>query len=339
MRSARIRRCSSTSTTRSNRKGAPNENFAREVMELFTLGEGHYTEEDVKEAARAFTGWSLDRETLAFIVSPRAHDGGTKTVLGKSGALRRRRSARPPARAPRDRAVRDGEALARIRFARPGSGGSAAHRRALPRVAITTSRRRCASCCFATRSTQRRTAACSSSRRPSSSSARCARWASGRNASCRFAIAAAGMGQNLLSPPNVKGWPGGESVDQHDHAACAQAIRRSRDARRWIADGADAMAGMQHGQRRDRRGGPRARRASNSTARAFIAQFPGASPDERARWAQRLLLPVPPQQSERSRGRCADRRARVRRSTPRINSSDHGPPHLPAVVAFRGGAS
>src|SRR5687767_8403780 len=44
----------------SNRKAQPNENFAREVMELFTLGEGHYTEQDVKEAARAFTGWSID---------------------------------------------------------------------------------------------------------------------------------------------------------------------------------------------------------------------------------------------------------------------------------------
>ncbi len=87
-----------------NRKGAPNENFAREVMELFTLGEGRYTEEDVKEAARAFTGWSLDRETLAFMFRPRAHDGGTKTVLGKQRGLRRRRGARPAARAPRDRA-------------------------------------------------------------------------------------------------------------------------------------------------------------------------------------------------------------------------------------------
>jgi hypothetical protein len=48
-----------------SRKQAPNENFAREVMELFTLGEGHYGERDVKEAARAFTGWSLDRETGA----------------------------------------------------------------------------------------------------------------------------------------------------------------------------------------------------------------------------------------------------------------------------------
>jgi uncharacterized protein (DUF1800 family) len=50
-----------------NRRGAPNENFAREVMELFTLGEGHYSEQDVKEAARAFTGWSLDRETGQFL--------------------------------------------------------------------------------------------------------------------------------------------------------------------------------------------------------------------------------------------------------------------------------
>jgi uncharacterized protein (DUF1800 family) len=40
-----------------NRKGSPNENFAREVMELFTLGRGNYTEDDIKNAARAFTGW------------------------------------------------------------------------------------------------------------------------------------------------------------------------------------------------------------------------------------------------------------------------------------------
>jgi uncharacterized protein (DUF1800 family) len=47
--------------TQNSRKGKPNENFAREVMELFTLGEGNYTEEDIREAARAFTGYQLDR--------------------------------------------------------------------------------------------------------------------------------------------------------------------------------------------------------------------------------------------------------------------------------------
>jgi len=68
-----------------NRKGQPNENFAREVMELFTLGEGHYTEGDIREAARAFTGWSIDRDTGEYKFRRFIHDGGTKTVLGQSG--------------------------------------------------------------------------------------------------------------------------------------------------------------------------------------------------------------------------------------------------------------
>ncbi len=68
-----------------SRKDHPNENFAREVMELFTLGEGHYTEKDVTEAARAMTGWTYDRRDQEFIDRPRIHDMGTKTVLGKTG--------------------------------------------------------------------------------------------------------------------------------------------------------------------------------------------------------------------------------------------------------------
>ncbi|MBL8511005.1 MAG: DUF1800 domain-containing protein [Betaproteobacteria bacterium] len=68
-----------------NRDRQPNENFAREVMELFTLGEGNYSEQDIKEVARAFTGWSLDRETGQFRFYRFFHDGGRKTVLGKSG--------------------------------------------------------------------------------------------------------------------------------------------------------------------------------------------------------------------------------------------------------------
>ncbi|HZZ11385.1 MAG TPA: DUF1800 domain-containing protein [Paraburkholderia sp.] len=69
----------------SNRKGKPNENFAREVMELFTLGEGHYTQLDVSEAARAYTGWSLDPDTRAYVWRPNQHDTGDKSVLGQSG--------------------------------------------------------------------------------------------------------------------------------------------------------------------------------------------------------------------------------------------------------------
>jgi uncharacterized protein (DUF1800 family) len=70
-----------------NRKGTPNENFAREVMELFTLGEGNYGEQDIKEAARAFTGWSLDRDSGQFVFRRFIHDYGTKTVLGRTGNL------------------------------------------------------------------------------------------------------------------------------------------------------------------------------------------------------------------------------------------------------------
>jgi uncharacterized protein (DUF1800 family) len=69
----------------SNRRGQPNENFAREVMELFTLGEGSYSEQDIKEAARAFTGWSIDPDTGEFMLRRPAHDEGVKTVLGRSG--------------------------------------------------------------------------------------------------------------------------------------------------------------------------------------------------------------------------------------------------------------
>lgn len=67
-----------------NKKQHPNENFAREVMELFTIGRGNYTENDVKEAARAFTGWGFNSQG-AFVFRPLQHDTGNKTFLGKTG--------------------------------------------------------------------------------------------------------------------------------------------------------------------------------------------------------------------------------------------------------------
>jgi uncharacterized protein (DUF1800 family) len=67
-----------------NRAEAPNENFAREVMELFTLGEGQYGEADVKEAARAFSGWRVDRVQWRAELRPRQHDRGPKTLLGRT---------------------------------------------------------------------------------------------------------------------------------------------------------------------------------------------------------------------------------------------------------------
>ena len=67
-----------------NRKQHPNENYAREVMELFTMGRGNYTENDIKEAARAFTGWGFNLQG-EFVFRKGQHDDGKKTFLGKTG--------------------------------------------------------------------------------------------------------------------------------------------------------------------------------------------------------------------------------------------------------------
>ena len=72
--------------SRSNKKAAPNENYSRELMELFSLGIGHFTEEDVRESARAFTGWQLRRKT-EFLFNSRQHDFGVKRFLGQSGSF------------------------------------------------------------------------------------------------------------------------------------------------------------------------------------------------------------------------------------------------------------
>ena len=69
---------------RLNRKGSPNENFAREVQELFTVGIGNYTEQDIHEAARAFTGHTLDK-ALTYVFNKGQHDAGQKTFQGQTG--------------------------------------------------------------------------------------------------------------------------------------------------------------------------------------------------------------------------------------------------------------
>ncbi|MAD80543.1 MAG: hypothetical protein CMJ50_06835 [Planctomycetaceae bacterium] len=68
-----------------NVKGRPNENLAREIMELFSMGEGKYTEEDIKEAARALTGYTYNQRTCEFTFRERSHDTEEKTVFGKKG--------------------------------------------------------------------------------------------------------------------------------------------------------------------------------------------------------------------------------------------------------------
>lgn len=66
-----------------NKKAAPNENFARELMELFSMGVGNFNEGDVRQSARAFTGWMLSQKV--FLFNPNQHDSGDKTFLGRTG--------------------------------------------------------------------------------------------------------------------------------------------------------------------------------------------------------------------------------------------------------------
>ncbi|HXX83444.1 MAG TPA: DUF1800 domain-containing protein [Casimicrobiaceae bacterium] len=193
-----------------NRKGTPNENFAREAMELFTLGEGSYSEQDIKEAARAFTGWSLDRKTGEFMFRPFIHDYGAKAVLGRAGdfdgdqvldiLLAQAQTAEFITRklwrefvSPDPDAAEVGRIAKRFReshydikvalhglltsdaFYAPGNRGALI--KSPVDLVVGTLRQ------FELKPAE----------------------------PIAFAVAAAGMGQNLFSPPNVKGWPGQEA--------------------------------------------------------------------------------------------------------------------------------
>ena len=190
-----------------NRKGTPNENFAREVMELFTLGEGNYTEQDVKEAARAFTGWSLDRATGQFLFRPFIHDNSIKTVLGKSGNL-------------------DGDQVLDILLAQPQTAEfitrklwrefvspdpdeaevkriARQFRDARYDVKVALHGLLTSNAFYAP---ENRATLVKSPIELVVGTLRQFDLKPGQT--LPFAVAAAGMGQNLFSPPNVKGWPG-----------------------------------------------------------------------------------------------------------------------------------
>jgi uncharacterized protein (DUF1800 family) len=193
-----------------NRKGTPNENFAREVMELFTLGEGHYGEQDIKEAARAFTGWSLDRDTGRFRFRPFIHDYGQKTVLGRTGNL-------------------DGDDVLDVLLSKPETAEFVTRKLWREFVSPDSDEREVKR--IAARFRDSRYDIKVALRAMLTSDAFYAAENRGtlikspvdlvvgtmRQFGMRpaeavpFAVAAAGMGQNLFGPPNVKGWPGGEA--------------------------------------------------------------------------------------------------------------------------------
>ncbi len=192
-----------------NRKGQPNENFAREVMELFTLGEGHYSEKDIKEAARAYTGWSIEPETGDYKWRPFFHDDGVKTVLGKTGKF-------------------DGDDVLDILLAQPATAAFIVTK--LWREFISAEPEPKEVARIAKRFRDSRYDIKSTLRELLLSSAF---WAEGNRAALvkspvdlvvgtlhefgfqtgdplPFAFTVRQLGQDLFAPPNVKGWPGGE---------------------------------------------------------------------------------------------------------------------------------
>lgn len=194
----------------SNRKAQPNENFAREVMELFTLGEGQYTERDVKEAARAFTGWSIDPARGEFLFRRLQHDDGVKTVLGRSGNF-------------------DGDAVLDILLAQPQTAEFIVGKlwrefvspvpdpQAVKRVAgvFRDSRYDIRPTLHALLTSeafyaqQNRAALIKSPVELVVGTLRQFGFTTG--ALTPFVFTTARLGQNIFSPPNVKGWPGGEA--------------------------------------------------------------------------------------------------------------------------------
>jgi uncharacterized protein (DUF1800 family) len=196
--------------TATNRRDAPNENFAREVMELFTLGEGNYSEADIKEAARAFSGWSIDLDRAAFVFRPRLHDAGQKTVLGRTGAWR-------------------GDDVLDILLERPATAEFIVRKLWLEFVSphpdpqrVRSIAQRFRASGYETRIALRelflqpelvqRDQDNALVKSPVELAVGVIRQARGElTHPVALAFQLGGMGQNLFSPPNVRGWPGGDA--------------------------------------------------------------------------------------------------------------------------------
>ncbi|MEO8751762.1 MAG: DUF1800 domain-containing protein [Casimicrobiaceae bacterium] len=316
-----------------SRKGQPNENFAREVMELFTLGEGQYTEADIKEAARAFTGWSLDRETGQYLFRPGIHDYGVKTVLGRSGRFDGDNVldvilAKPEtaefitAKLWREFVSADPDPREIRRIAQILRGQEYDMKAALRALFLSEA--------FWAR--DNRGTLVKSPVELVVGTLRQLEIAPG--SAMPFAVAAAGMGQNLFSPPNVKGWPGGETwinsntllarkqfldrivrTDDRELPMAMMAIADVPGARiagepmakeMRIPKAAVAPQGAQDEDKvRAQRFAQQMDRSLRNVpfdASAWVARRPGATPVAKAQEAQALLLPLAPVTADPPRG-------------------------------------
>jgi uncharacterized protein (DUF1800 family) len=286
-----------------NRRGAPNENFAREVMELFTLGEGKYGEQDIKEAARAFTGWSIDPEAGTYKFRRFFHDGGEKTVLGRSGRF-------------------DGDAVLDILLAQPSTAEFIVGKLWREFVSPEPDAARVRAIAVRFRSSGWRIDGVVRSllmqpeviergddnalvKSPVDLVVGFVRQSGGElTAPVPAAVALAGMGQNLFSPPNVRGWPGGIAwINTQTLLARKQFLERGLTGALGEPDA--AIAAMVDEPPASAAGGLRRRLLALEQVRsvsidnaawlknADLAPEGVASPDGRARLEQALLVVAP----------------------------------------------
>jgi len=280
-----------------SRREAPNENFAREVMELFTLGEGHYGERDVKEAARAFTGWSLEPASATFTYRRAWHDDGEKVVLGTEGNL-------------------DGDAVLDVLLARPETARFIARKLWLEFVSPTPDAREVERWAQVFRAAHyevkpllravllspafwARENRGTLTRSPVDLVVGTLHTFSIHPADFRpAAVTVALLGQNLFSPPNVKGWAGGDAwIDS------ATLLGRRQFAERVFRGSGESMmkARAEAGD-----AAPSASKAEgparyrNILQRGFgayafdAASWQGPLDEREARNLDALVLPVPP---------------------------------------------
>ena len=193
-----------------NRRGSPNENFAREVMELFTLGEGRYSEDDVKQAARAFTGWSIDLDSGDYMFRRPLHDDGEKTLFGRTGNF-------------------DGDAVLDILLAQPATSEFIVRKLWREFVSSRPDEARVKAVAAQFRISGWNIAQAvrvlllqpeviardednALVKSPAELVVGLVRQSGGElTQPPAAAVALAGMGQNLFSPPNVRGWPGSDA--------------------------------------------------------------------------------------------------------------------------------
>lgn len=249
-----------------NVKGRPNENYAREVFELFSLGVGNYTERDIKEAARAFTGWHQRRGAFRFVAS--SHDDGVKEIFGERGRF-------------------GGEDVIRLALARPAAASYLATKLLHefvsphpPASLVSALATRLAESRFAIGTALRTLLASEAMFAPEHRGVRIkspveyvvglARSLDARASGPELSRAAGQMGQRLFEPPSVKGWDG-----HRKWIGAATMLIRMNTASRMARSGADDDGGFDAGRTCSRYG---VRSASEARRLAARIAFGGAAP-------------------------------------------------------------